>query len=78
MLPFWIPANAGMTGFFLDSRSPIGVGDKLRGNDGLLSRIQYRVRRLIIVTRRLVSAQNRQGRLLRRAHFTTFYWAPEL
>ena len=52
----------------MDSRSPIGVADKLRGNDGLLSRIHYWFRRLIIVTRQVASAQNREWRLLRHAH----------
>ena len=51
----------------MDSRSPIGVGDKLTGNDGLLSRIQYRFRRLIIVTRQAEYTQNRESRLLRQA-----------
>ncbi len=52
----------------MDSRSPTGVRDKLRGNDGLLSRIHYWFRRLIKVTRQVASALNREWRLLRHAH----------
>ncbi len=52
----------------MDSRSPTGVRDKLRGNDGLLSRIHYWFRRLIIGARQVASALNREWRLLRHAH----------
>ena len=52
----------------MDSRSPTRFRDKLRGNDGLLSRIHYWFRRLIIGTRQVASAQNREWRLLRPAH----------
>ena len=52
----------------MDSRSPTGFRDKLRGNDGLLSRIHYWFRRLIIGARQVASAQNRECRLLRHAH----------
>ena len=55
----------------LDSRSPIEVEDKLRGNDGLLSRIQYWFGRLIIATRRVASVQNRECRFLRHAQEDT-------
>ena len=52
----------------MDSRSPTRFRDKLRGNDGLLSRIHYWFRRLIKVTRQVASALNREWRLLRHAH----------